>query len=197
LLVLFSISIAVPFIYSGIVYSNYWTMFDDLAVWATSFFILISCTILLTLLDKNIKKRYTYAAVAFSSIGLFIIAFPLLRRFSDYLFIQRNEEKLKRVIEQMKTEKISRVYADDSSDEFKIIKRTLTELQINDAQVTEDGSILFMEGGFMEADGWCYSETGSKPKKYYVNVWIGDGENYENISYWDHSHGNWYRWAAR
>lgn len=97
----------------------------------------------------------------------------------------------------MKTENISRVYADDSSDEFKPIKRTLNELQINDAQVTEDGSILFMEGGFMEADGWCYSETGNKPKKYFVNVWIGDGENYESISYWNHSHGNWYRWTAR
>ena len=154
-------------------------------------------TVLLSFFDDSVNRKYIYSIIAFSAIFGFMFAGPYLSQFAGYIFIQRNEPKLNTIISEMKNQNISRVYAEDNSEEFKSIKHTLQELEINDVQVSLDGSILFMEGGFMEANGWCYSETGNQPEKYFVNVWLADGENYETITFWQHSHGKWYRWASR
>lgn len=193
----FAISIAVPFFYTAFVYSTYESIFTDAIIDFGSLALLIVTTILLTAFDSSPKMKYNYIVLGFSMVALFFLIYPWLTQFSGYLFIKRNENKLTEVISEMKARDIAGVYSKNKSDEFKKISQILNELEINDVQITSDGSILFMEGGFMEVNGWCYSETGVNPKSYFLNANITDSSKYGNITYWSHSFGNWYRWAAR
>ena len=192
LLTIFIISIAAPFIYTAIVYNNYWSVPLSLLVWAVSFFVLIFSTVLLTLLDKKIKKRYLYCVIAFSSVIIFIFSLPVLNNCSNYLFIKRNEVNLQFVISEMKNKNIRFIDDTKSLGDTNKIKDILRDLEIQNAQLTTDGSVIFMEGGFLEADGWCYSESNTNPQKYYNRG--PEVDSYERITQWSHSHGNWYKW---
>lgn len=196
--VIFVVSILIPYAYVSFVYSNYWNAIQSGIIFLTSAVFLILATVLLSFFDDSVNRKYIYSIIAFSAMGGFIFAGPYLSQFADYLFIQKNENNLNQVISEMKTHKLSRIYIKNTKDSTDRIKKILLDLQIADAQLTEDGSILFMEGGFMQADGWCYSESGVNPKKYFLNINDSEGkEKYEEISFWKHSFGNWYRWTAR
>jgi uncharacterized membrane-anchored protein YitT (DUF2179 family) len=176
------------------VYSNYGNTLQGLGVFVLSAFVLICSTVLLSIFDELIKRRYVYTVIAFSVMFGFLFAAPILSRFANYLFLKRNEVKLHEVISEIRKKNSPKIFIkENTSDKFGII---LKDLEIQTAQTTEDGSVIFMEGGFMEANGWCYSESGVNPEKYYDDRNLYE-DNYERITFWNHLYGNWYRWGVR
>jgi hypothetical protein len=199
LLALFLVSIAVPFLFTGLVYNNYSNIFPSLIVWVGSLVFLIISAILLTIFDKKSKRRYFYLLTAGFSVGLFFLSLPFLIQCSSYIFIKMNQDKLDYVISEVRDKKITYLYYKEKSKDFNKIKNILEDLEIQSVQLTSDNSVLFMEGGFMEADGWCYSESGINPEKYYDGDSNkgSDKRGFQTITIWTHSFGNWYQWIAR
>lgn len=192
LLAIFFVSISIPFLYTSLVYQNYWTILPSLLIYSGSLIFLGISALLLTIFDKKSKRRFFYIVISLLAIGLFILTASYQYQISGYIFIKKNESSLEYIISEMRDKRINYVYYKEDSERFSKIKSILSELEIQSAQLTPDNSVLFMEGGFMEADGWCYSETDKNPEKYYDRG--SDRGSYQIITFWKHHFDHWYRW---
>lgn len=187
LIILFVISIIMPFTACIFLPPIYFYVWVAIIIDFISLLVLTCTTIILSIGSKTSRGYYIYSSTAIIAVIIYFASMGFMIDARNYIYITRNETELNFLVLEVKRSGVKSISViEGDTTQFVEIKKLLRKYSIQDVKVLNDSCLLFMQGGFLSADGIAYSKAPVKPKEYHS----------QTITAWFHIKDNWYWWGT-